>query len=104
MSAAADRRRMYRTLDRLPEGWEWIMDAYMDVRLRDPAGRLFCPLTALCFVETGTYWPNDAWEEAADDLEFDEEAALAIVDAADGLEEDTHPTRAALLRRARAER
>jgi hypothetical protein len=42
-----------------------------------------CPITAVCFEETGCYYPVMRWEQAASDLGLDEMLADGLVSAAD---------------------
>ena len=71
------------------------------IQLHDEKADLFyCPITAVCKVQSGKDFPNTLWREAADELGLDQDNDAAwIVDASDGDYGDGHDAqvRASLL-------
>jgi hypothetical protein len=80
-----------------PEFWEVLKDSELKwigvttklrakVEVKEgglPVTKPVCPITAVCFLETGVFYPPTGWEEACQELELDEGFADDIIAGAD---------------------
>jgi hypothetical protein len=102
MTPKAERRRIYRALERIPEEWEAKL-AVTDtrdvlIRWRTPEGHCHCPITAACEVLTGKRVDVQRFQWAASLFRVSRETASQVALTAD--EENEAPEYSPHIRRA----